>query len=407
MTRLVTALAGAIAEAWQEFRVHRGRVLLALVGVAVAITALTSAIAVSEVAQQTMAEEQESYSGRIATLSIYPSFGGIDAASVDATDEAWSGLLDRFDIEYASRITWASTQVRFRTGTEEVQLEVVDHDFAAMHRVRLVEGAWFGGDDPERLVPLLVVNEAFWDRIDRVDLRTHPVVTLPRLGGAQAVVIGVYDGPDWNDFPTARILTSQYRPLVPGQTDASPPEYRMWVPAESAAALEDALDTTMAAMLGVPRDTVEVQRTDYGAWGGDDPFAEFRMVTVAVSMVILLLGALGLLNISLVSVKQRIREIGIRRSFGATSRRVFFAVMMESVVATAAAGMIGVMLSILLVRSPLLSRWLTGGQIQDLPPFPAEAAVIGLIAATVVGALAGIIPALIAVRVKVIDAIRF
>ena len=45
--------------------------------------------------------------------------------------------------------------------------------------------------------------------------------------------------------------------------------------------------------------------------------------------------------------------------------------------------------------------------IQDLPPFPASAALLGMAAAVGVGALAGLLPALVAVRVKVIDAIRF
>lgn len=43
----------------------------------------------------------------------------------------------------------------------------------------------------------------------------------------------------------------------------------------------------------------------------------------------------------------------------------------------------------------------------DVPPFPVEAAVIGLVASAAVGALAGLLPALVAVRVKVIDAIRY
>ncbi|MET0854000.1 MAG: ABC transporter permease, partial [Microterricola sp.] len=45
--------------------------------------------------------------------------------------------------------------------------------------------------------------------------------------------------------------------------------------------------------------------------------------------------------------------------------------------------------------------------ITDFPPFPAEAALLGMVCATVVGALAGLMPALVAVRVKVIDAIRY
>ncbi|MDQ5861211.1 MAG: ABC transporter permease, partial [Actinomycetota bacterium] len=48
-----------------------------------------------------------------------------------------------------------------------------------------------------------------------------------------------------------------------------------------------------------------------------------------------------------------------------------------------------------------------GSGLTEFPPFPVEAALLGLGAAVLVGALAGAIPALVAVRVKVIDAIRF
>lgn len=49
------------------------------------------------------------------------------------------------------------------------------------------------------------------------------------------------------------------------------------------------------------------------------------------------LDALGLVNISMVTVRQGIHEIGVRRSFGVTSRRIFFSIMLESVVATVVA----------------------------------------------------------------------
>lgn len=58
----------------------------------------------------------------------------------------------------------------------------------------------------------------------------------------------------------------------------------------------------------------------------------------------------------------------------------------------------------------LRSEWLIGSMfpgIQDIPPFPMRAALVGLVASVVVGAVSGFIPALVALRVKVIDAIRF
>ena len=111
------------------------------------------------------------------------------------------------------------------------------------------------------------------------------------------------------------------------------------------------------------------------------------------------------MNIQLVAMRQRIREIGVRRSFGATGGRIFTSVLLESVVATAVAGIVGIMLAIAIMRAPFVLQMFQG--LQDVPPFPLRAAVIGLVAAVAIGALAGFIPAVVAVRAKVIDALRF
>lgn len=80
--------------------------------------------------------------------------------------------------------------------------------------------------------------------------------------------------------------------------------------------------------------------------------------------------------------------------------------MMESVVATAVAGAAGVVLAVGLVTGPWTARCLLDG-VQDVPPFPVEAALLGVAVSIAVGALAGVVPALIAARVKIVDAIRF
>ena len=130
------------------------------------------------------------------------------------------------------------------------------------------------------------------------------------------------------------------------------------------------------------------------------------MVTAA-GVLIMILGALSLVNISMVTVRQRIHEIGVRRSFGATSRRIFFSIMLESVVATVVAGVVGVGLAIVALRVVPLGALLGGIEIAANPPFPMLAAVTGLLAAAGVGALSGIIPAIVAVRIRPIDAIRY
>ena len=85
--------------------------------------------------------------------------------------------------------------------------------------------------------------------------------------------------------------------------------------------------------------------------------------------------------------------------------RVFFAVFMESVVATFVAGVIGVGIAVVVVRFlPLEALSIS---LSDTPAFPAGAAIAGVVISTSIGALCGIIPALAAVRIKPIDAIRY
>ena len=99
------------------------------------------------------------------------------------------------------------------------------------------------------------------------------------------------------------------------------------------------------------------------------------------------------------------REFGIRRFGGASAVCVFFSAFMESVVATFVAGVIGVGSAVVVVR--FLPLEALGVTLSDTPAFPAGAAIAGVAISTSIGALCGIIPALAAVRIKPIDAIRY
>jgi len=75
-------------------------------------------------------------------------------------------------------------------------------------------------------------------------------------------------------------------------------------------------------------------------------------------------------------------------------------------VATTVAGLAGIAVAVAAMRG-VIALGLVFTELQDAPSFPLGAALLGLAAAVAVGALAGLIPALVALRVKVIDAIRF
>ncbi|QTX05028.1 ABC transporter permease [Agromyces archimandritae] len=409
LARLATRLVSTVVEALEELRIHRGRVLLSLVGVAVAVCALATVVGAAAIAEQGGRETQERAGGRPATIqfSVGTPDGALDTASFDA---AWATVLDRYEVDYSSRNVGGTVRTQFADGVVAVPVQAVDADYGVIHRLQLQEGRWFVDRDADRLAPAIVVNSIFWDRMGRPPLATHPTVELATAPRATAVVIGVQPPQQWEEEPSAIMLYDAYAAVAPPAGPASDmmgfgtPSYEAWVGEEIADPFMQRVSEDLQAETagGV---TVDGYRTDYAAWG-EDPYLMLKLLVGGVAAVILLLGALGLLNIALVTVRTRIREIGVRRSFGATGGRVFFSVLMESVVGTFLAGVVGVGVSILLVKSPLMDLVL-GGTVEDLPGFPVEAAVLGIGSAVAVGALAGLLPALAAVRVKVIDAIRF
>jgi len=407
VSRFFAAIVGAFVEAWAELRIHRTRVLLSLIGVAVAVAAITAVVGVAGIAEQAQRESFEQ-AGRPATLyvSAYSDSSEMDAS---AFSEAFDTAIERYKIEYSSRTGYATTNVQFPDGASEVQIITTDVDAAIIHRTIVDQGSWFTDRDENRLAPAVILNYPMWERIGSPDLRTHP--TIEMLGDAPmtAVVVGVMPAQQWEeDYFEMRMLYSAWeRTASPEMLAQSSPQYEVWIPPAMSDELTELLRRDIAGALGEGT-TVDIGRLDFeGQQGGEDPLLPFKLVVGGVAALVLFLGALSLVNISLVTVKQRIREIGIRRSFGATAGRVFFAVMMESIVGTLVAGVVGVIVAVFVVTNPWILEQVSGGNLQDIPPFPIEAAILGLIASVAVGALAGLLPALVAVRVKVIDAIRY
>lgn len=407
MNRLLSGLVGACVEAWAELRIHRTRVLLSLIGVAVAVAAITAVVGVASIAEQAQRESLDSQ-GRPATFAVYP-YSNTGEIAAETLDEAFFEAVDRYNIAFASRSGYGESHVQFVDGSTLVPITTTDPDFGVIHRTRVDKGRWFTEADEARLAPAVIVNRAMWERMGSPDLATNPTVEIVGETNVTAVVIGVFPHPGWeDDMPQMNMLYSAWQRITPPEIKKHVvPSFEMWVPSENADELGDAVKRDLLLKLGKGTQ-VDLQRIDFEGqmMGGQDPLLPLKLVVGGIAALVLFLGALSLVNISIVTLKQRIREIGIRRSFGATAGRVFFSVMMESVVGTLVAGIVGVMIAVAIVSNEWIQRQVAPS-IQDLPPFPVDAAILGLICATSVGALAGLLPALLAVRVKVIDAIRY
>lgn len=404
----MSGLLGALSDAWSEIRVHKLRVLLSLIGIAVSVAALTAVVAFSEYQRQYQTEQSDRWGGRAATIAVSVSADDDGPGDFAAFDERFARVAERFDFSHTARIVQGIPfAVQLPEGITEVTGRLVDPLYSQIHREQLLEGRWFLDSDAEALAPPVVVTEALWDRLGRSPLAQHPTVTMTGPAGGTYQIVGVVprQGPGDEEL-RMDMPYDAYSARVDGLPDGIVPQYEVWVGSDKASEIGPVLAMDLRA--GLPEgQKVSVARSDWGATpGAMDWMATFEMITGGIAVLILALGALSLINIQLVAMRQRVREIGVRRAFGATSGRVFVSVLLESLVATTVAGIIGIAVVVAVLRSDWVVETMFLG-IQDVPPFPMRAAVTGLVASVVVGAVAGFIPALVALRVRVIDAIRF
>lgn len=400
----MTGLIASIVEAYGELRVNKGRILLSLIGVAFSVFALTTVMGGGGMLTSALTQTTEKWAGRDTTLTIYPA-GSAAEVTPEEQDAVVLEQIERLGIDQRTRRIYDSLRVQTPQGVTSAQLTGVDPAYANIYRTTVADGRWLADSDSRRLAPALVVNAPMYEQLGRPDLGTEPVTIYGPTGATdsdQAIVVGVLPASEETDWGLQAFVAAGGMGALPGRTEAPVvSDYILWVPPEQADEIRERLG---ASLRSTAAGSFEVQPSSMSA--EELGFQVLAYAVIGVALVILLLGALGLVNISLVTVRFRVREIGIRRSYGATGGRIFVGVLMESVVATVLAGAVGVTGAIALVKAPFVSRYFAGIGLVELPPFPVEAVLVGLGAATLVGVLAGALPALIATRIKVIDAIR-
>ena len=122
---------------------------------------------------------------------------------------------------------------------------------------------------------------------------------------------------------------------------------------------------------------------------------------VILSSIGLLVGGIGVMNIMLVSVTERTREIGVRKAVGARRRDIIIQFLFEAVTLTGVGGMIGIGFSV-------LATVVIGALVSSLPSVvPVWALITGFAVSVGVGIFFGVWPAVKAARLDPVEALRY
>jgi putative ABC transport system permease protein len=263
-------------------------------------------------------------------------------------------------------------------------------------------GRFFTDTENTHHMPVVVIGE---DIQKRLLPNGDPVNKWIEVDGHEMMVIGVMDRPA-NSLPGQddnRVLIPYFtmRKMFPNAKE------HMLITIAYPGMVDRAQDE-VRAILRIDRRVPFSAPDTFSITTAEQMIEQFHSVTatVAVVMVILssiglLVGGIGVMNIMLVSVTERTREIGIRKAVGARRSDIIVQFLTEAVVLTAMGGMIGLFLGWSISR-------LAGLVFPNLPTtVPLWAAVLGVVVSVGVGLFFGIWPAGRAARLDPVEALRY
>ncbi|MCA9620662.1 MAG: ABC transporter permease [Myxococcales bacterium] len=242
----------------------------------------------------------------------------------------------------------------------------------------------------------------------------EPIGQTIRIQGVEFMVVGVFKTEQSGERGTQHASTI-YTPLTTFQKALSNSREISYIAVLSAEGVRaSAVEDTLVDRLRQRHRVAPDDKQAIGSFNADAEFQKvvnlFKGINALIALVAaatLMAGLVGVSNIMMVSVRERTREIGIRKAIGATPRTVIAQVVLEAVVLATSAGYVGLVVGVAVLE--LAGRMMNPDDPSSVmaPPFVSlTTAVVAAVAVAIGGGLSGLFPALHAARIRTVDALR-
>ena len=391
--------AEAFKMAWAALVSHRLRTLLTMLGIIIGITSVVSIVAIGEGAKRYMLDEISSIGTN--TIDIYPGHGWGDSRSGDIqtlvpADAA--ELAEQHYVDSATPITSRSLMLRYRNVDLNAMVNGVGERFFQVNNVTLGTGISFSAEEVRRQAQVAVIDRNTQHKLFGASI--NPLGRIILIDNQPCVVIGVTAekksafGPTkdlniWVPFTTAstRLFGQQFLDSIRVRVRDGQPS----------AAAESSLSKLLSQRHG--RKDFYTDNMDSIVKTAENTGRSLTLLLSLIAVISLVVGGIGVMNIMLVSVTERTREIGIRMAVGARQTDILQQFLVEAVMVCLMGGAIGIVMSFAMsfVFSLFVDQWKM--------VFSASSIVSAFLCSTLIGIVFGFMPALNASRLNPIDAL--
>jgi putative ABC transport system permease protein len=413
-------LKGIFAEAWQSLRFHARRTLLTMLGIAWGIATVVMLLAYGSGFDTSVRSAFESFGTNL--ILIFPGRTSLQSGGEKAGKVI---RLQRDDVEYlratipqikdATPELSGDYRIAYGSRFQDFEVSGVYPVYGRIRKIDPAEGRWIGAGDEAEHARVAVIGYEVRKRL----FSERPAVGEEiRVGGISFVVIGVTakkiqdtDSPDnrhvFIPFSTMGLLRdTRYISSIVVVTES--PE------------LHEQVVRLIRARLGERLGFTATDKRALGIWDILKTMEEIHIITGSLKVLLAFIGALtlaiggvGVMNIMLVSVMQRTREIGTQKSLGARRRHIMGQFLAEALLITFVGGVLGMLLAFAVSAAlPSLPLWsaIYGDEYteNDIVMGVSWTTLLTSTAIlTLVGLISGLVPAIRASRLDPVEALRY